>query len=79
MAVYKAILDGLEEKGALHFTLIDPDEIGYENAAKFSAESERAGTDAILIGGTVGVQGELLDETVKMIKECWRCKTLAGS
>jgi len=69
MSVYQAILDGLEEKGALHFTLIDPDEIGYENAAKFSAESERAGTDAILIGGTVGVQGELLDETVKMIKE----------
>ncbi len=69
MSVYKEILDDLEEKGALHFTLIDPDEIGYENAAKFSAESERAGTDAILIGGTVGVQGELLDETVKLIKD----------
>ena len=69
MSIYKDILDGLDEKGALHFTLIDPDDVGYENAAKFSAESERAGTDAILIGGTVGVQGELLDETVKMIKE----------
>jgi len=69
MSVYEEILAELDRKGALHFTLIDPDEVGYENAAKFSAESERAGTDAILIGGTVGVQGELLDETVKMIKE----------
>ncbi len=69
MGVYEQILSDLESKGALHFTLIDPDDTGYENAARFAREAERAGTDAVLIGGTVGVQGELLDETVKEIKE----------
>jgi phosphoglycerol geranylgeranyltransferase len=69
MGVYDEILEILDKKGALHFTLIDPDEIGYDNAAKFSADAERGGTDAILVGGTVGVQGELLDETVKDIKQ----------
>ncbi len=67
MSVYDSLMEKLREH-PLHFTLIDPDEIGYDNAARFAAEAERAGTDAILIGGTVGVQGELLDETVRKIK-----------
>jgi phosphoglycerol geranylgeranyltransferase len=68
MGIYDEILESLERFGALHFTLIDPDELGFENAARFAHEAEEAGTDAILVGGTVGVQGELLDGTVKDIK-----------
>lgn len=67
MSVYDALRKKLK-KEALHFSLVDPDEIGYDLAADFAAAAEDAGTDAILIGGTVGVQGELLDETVKEIK-----------
>lgn len=53
----------------LYFVLIDPDETGYEEAPKVAHEAEEGGADAILIGGTVGVQGEVLDNTVKSIKE----------
>ena len=67
MAVYEKLRKKMQ-KEALHFSLIDPDEIGYDNAARFAAAAEDAGTDAILIGGTVGVQGELLDGTVKDIR-----------
>ena len=66
MAVYEKLRKKMQ-KEALHFSLVDPDEIGYDNAALFAAAAQDAGTDAILIGGTVGVQGELLDETVKEI------------
>ncbi len=68
MSVYEALLEKMR-KEPLHFSLIDPDEIGYDNAARFAVAAQDAGTDAILIGGTVGVQGELLDETVKKIHE----------
>ncbi len=67
MAVYDELLEAME-RHPLHFTLIDPDEVGFENAARVAVEAEEGGTDAILIGGTVGVQGELLDGTVKEIK-----------
>jgi len=67
MSVYE-LLRRKMSKEALHFSLVDPDEIGYGQAADFAAAASDAGTDAILIGGTVGVQGELLDETVKKIK-----------
>jgi len=67
MSVYDLLRDKVQ-KEAVHFSLVDPDEVGYDLAADFAAAASDAGTDAILIGGTVGVQGELLDETVKKIK-----------
>ena len=57
------------EKHPLYFVLIDPDETGYDNAPKVAREAQEGGADAILVGGTVGVQGEILDSTVKAIKE----------
>ena len=57
------------EKHPLYFVLIDPDETGYEEAAKVAKEAQEGGADVILIGGTVGVQGEILDGVVKSIKE----------
>ena len=62
-------LQGLLEKRPLYFVLIDPDETGYEEAPKVAREAQEGGADAILIGGTVGVQGEILDSVVKRVKE----------
>ena len=67
--VEKYILEGIESKGALLFSLIDP--LDYKSpkdailAAKGACE---AGTDILLIGGSTGVQGELLDTVTKEIK-----------
>ncbi len=55
--------------GAIHLSLIDPFEQRPEEAAKIAYAAYEGGTDAILVGGSVGAQGEILDLTVKMIKE----------
>lgn len=68
--VEQYILDGIEKKGGLLFALIDP--VDYkEPAAAISAgaQAAEAGADIVLIGGSTGVQGELLDTVTKSIKE----------
>ncbi|MGC8850847.1 MAG: geranylgeranylglyceryl/heptaprenylglyceryl phosphate synthase, partial [Candidatus Micrarchaeia archaeon] len=56
-------------QGAMLFSLVDPDKMEGEKGARMAAASEEAGADAILVGGSIGAQGTVLDETVKMIKE----------
>ncbi|MBI5229561.1 geranylgeranylglyceryl/heptaprenylglyceryl phosphate synthase [Candidatus Micrarchaeota archaeon] len=59
----------LESDGAMLFSLIDPDKCFLENAQKIAKQSYEGGADVILVGGSIGAQGSVLDETVKMIKE----------
>ncbi len=56
-------------RGAGHLTLIDPDSQSPEEAAAIAAASAAGGTDAIMVGGSVGASGMLLHETVRQIKE----------
>jgi len=62
------ILDKLE-RGRLHFVLIDPDDASPEEAAQIAAVGEEIGVDAIMVGGSTGAEGELLDGVVRSIKE----------
>ena len=68
--VEKYIHNELEKKGALFFGVIDP--VDYKdlntciNTAKKTAD---AGADILLLGGSIGVQGEILDNVTKGIKE----------
>ena len=64
------IKDGIARKGGLLFALIDP--VDYRNpqdAINAGAVSSDAGADVVLIGGSMGAQGELLDMVAKGIKE----------
>lgn len=64
------ILDGIERHGGLLFSVIDP--VDYKNlddAVKTAKNANDAGTDIILIGGSTGVQGEILDNVTRIIKE----------
>ena len=66
----KYIYERLEEKGALMFMLIDP--VDYrtpELAIKTAKQAEEGGADLILVGGSIGAQGELLDYVMKGVKE----------
>ncbi len=56
------------ENHKLHFTLIDPDEQSPEEAAQIAKEAQRAGSDGILVGGSITDQDDL-NLTVKAIKE----------
>jgi phosphoglycerol geranylgeranyltransferase len=68
--VERYINDGIERDGALLFVLIDPlDYPSLDKAAETAGEACDAGADIILIGGSIGVQGGILDETTRKVKE----------
>lgn len=60
----------LEEHNKLHFALIDPDEQSPEKAAELAAMCEKAGSNAIMIGGSTGMEN--LDATAERIKKAIR-------
>ncbi|WP_297480601.1 geranylgeranylglyceryl/heptaprenylglyceryl phosphate synthase [Thermococcus sp.] len=66
--VERYIHDRLRE-GKLHFVLLDPDDVSPETAGKIAGMSEEIGVDAIMVGGSIGAEGEVLDDVVKAIKE----------
>src|SRR2546422_247191 len=53
-------------------TLLDPDKQSATEAATLAAEAGRAGTDAIMVGGSTGVTQDKVDGTVLAIKEAVR-------
>ncbi len=67
--VLKYYAEKLRSQGAMLFSLIDPDKLPLEKGAAVAAASYEGGADVILVGGSIGVQGGVLDETVKQIKE----------
>jgi phosphoglycerol geranylgeranyltransferase len=68
--VEKYINDGIEREGALLFVLIDPlDYLSLDKAVNTAGEACDAGADIILVGGSIGVQGNILEEVTKGIKE----------
>jgi phosphoglycerol geranylgeranyltransferase len=68
--VERYISESLETKGAMLFSLIDPlDYRSPEDAVKTATESARGGADLVLLGGSMGMQGGILDDITKQIKE----------
>jgi phosphoglycerol geranylgeranyltransferase len=64
------IKDGIARKGGLLFALIDP--VDYREpreAIAAGVQSSESGADVVLIGGSMGAQGELLDSVAKGIKD----------
>ncbi len=68
MTVKERIMKILEEDGACHLTLIDPEEQNPEKAAEMAKKAEKGGTDGIMIGGS-GVDIDASGDTTKAIKE----------
>ncbi len=67
--VEKYIYDKIEREGGILLSLIDPADQPPDEGAKMAKDAYEAGTDIILIGGSIGAQGEYLDKSVKMIRE----------
>ncbi len=66
----KYINERLEEDGALLFTLVDPLDYKSNDVAIANAvSSAESGADVVLIGGSIGAQGEILDTVTKGIKD----------
>lgn len=68
MEVFANILEKVR-KGTLHFTLIDPEKQNPDAAGKMAMQATEGGTDAIMLGGSIGVMQSDLDSTILAIKE----------
>ncbi len=67
--VEKYLYEKIEKDGALHFTLLDPE---YENerfVIDIVRSADSAGTDAFLVGGSLGVGNLSAERVMKLVKE----------
>lgn len=68
MKVKKYLMDKIAQ-GTLHMALLDPDKLDPEDAAEIALLSKKAGSDAIMVGGSTGITEENLDATAIAIKK----------
>lgn len=68
MKVFEELLNTRAEKGAGYLVLIDPDKQSVKEAVKFAQICEKAGVDALLIGGSL-LLAHIFDELIKAIKK----------
>ncbi|RLG91347.1 MAG: geranylgeranylglyceryl/heptaprenylglyceryl phosphate synthase [Candidatus Hecatellales archaeon] len=67
--VEKYLKKKILEDGAVHLTLIDPEKTNPKNAEKVCVEAEKAGTGAILLGGSTLGSTSHLDSVAEQIKK----------
>ncbi|MCD6358158.1 MAG: geranylgeranylglyceryl/heptaprenylglyceryl phosphate synthase [Thermoproteales archaeon] len=67
--VEKYLMERLEERGALHMALVDPARMNGKEARKVAECAERAGSSAIMVGGSIGVSEAMVDEVVLSVKD----------
>ena len=68
MRIEQYLNDIMKNDGAAHLTLIDPDAQDPTEASDIADAAAKAGSDAIMIGGSVGASGDILDKTLRAIK-----------
>jgi len=66
--VSRYIENKLSKEGALHFSLIDPDEIKLNNLPNIVQTIEAAGSDAIMVGGSTVADQVMLRDVINVIK-----------
>lgn len=67
-AVERYILKRIKEEGAIHLTLIDPEEVTAPYASRVAEKAERCKTTAIMVGGSTSTSTSHLNSVVKAIK-----------
>lgn len=65
--VWRSIVERRRES-RLHFTLIDPDKTSPSEAERIALIAREAGSDFILVGGSLGVSPEATDAIVEAVK-----------
>lgn len=67
--VYSKLLSQLKEEAGMFFLVIDPPNQSPSDAGKVAAIAQKAGAHAIAVGGSLGAQGKVLDDTLTAIKD----------
>jgi len=66
--IEKGLLREIEREGAIHLTLIDPEEVDVNTGTKMASYAEEAGSKAIMVGGSTAVSVYELDSLIRGIK-----------
>lgn len=74
--VEKYLLEKIKTEGSIHITLIDPEKITAQGAARVAENAEQSGTAAIMIGGSTFISQSHLDDVVKAIKSAVKIPTI---
>ncbi|MBS7629414.1 geranylgeranylglyceryl/heptaprenylglyceryl phosphate synthase [Candidatus Bathyarchaeota archaeon] len=67
--VEKHIENAISRDGAIHLSLIDPENVTPERAGEIAYKLQKLGSSAIMVGGSTVVSPHELDEVVKGIKK----------
>src|SRR3989344_6202225 len=67
--VYSKIVQDIQAHKGLTFMQLDPPNYTPDMVGKIAKIAEENGLDAFAVGGSVGAQGDLLDQTIDAIKE----------
>ncbi|MCS7095547.1 MAG: geranylgeranylglyceryl/heptaprenylglyceryl phosphate synthase [Candidatus Bathyarchaeota archaeon] len=67
-AVERYLIEKINYDGAIHITLIDPENVTPPKAALITQKAVSSGTSAIMVGGSTFISVRHLDEIVKAIK-----------
>ena len=59
----------IQEEGAIHLTLIDPEKVTVELATQVARVAESCETTALMVGGSTLISASHLDDVVKAIKD----------
>ena len=70
------ILKQIKKNGAIHMTLIDPENVDQNEASYLAKECEACGSSAIMIGGSTITSSSRLDLTTETIKKCVNIPTI---
>ncbi len=62
------LLDKIARNGAIHLSLIDPQNVTPEKACELAKNLQKIGTSAIMVGGSTVVSQRELDDIIKSIK-----------
>jgi len=67
--VEKHLLSKIKQNGAIHLTLLDPEKISPEAAARTAYDAEEHGTAGIMVGGSTVTSTQQLEGVVDAIKK----------
>jgi phosphoglycerol geranylgeranyltransferase len=66
--VFQYITDKLARE-KLHFALLDPENTDPDDVSEIASQIEKAGSDALMVGGSIAAVGSLNDTVIKAIKK----------
>ncbi len=74
--IERYLLDRIKADGTIHMTLIDPEKVTAQGAARVAESSRNSGTAAIMIGGSTVASQKHLDDVVEAIKAAVNVPTI---